>query len=385
MEEKYKKTLIIIIIALFILGSGSYLYYSITAKKIILTKSISARYKKGPNLPIIQKDINNFLQYSPELDALMYQKSDKIIYETLLNFTKGKKEYPLLETYGANLISMSPDGKYAIIYYQESPQNLPNAKNCYFLAELETNNIHNIGENLSNFTWAGKSIYFIRNTDNALDLLLFNLEKAYGTDWGSVQYRPGYDKITDIIYPVIAISYRPKTNLLYLIIASKDSYNNFDLATYDLKENKFSKITDTNASVISFSPSGKHFALFNASEDTMTIYDAETNKQLAEILQIKLMPLKILWSFDEKNIYYFAQGNKFFENKNFDYERKRPTDITHYYDLIKYNLESNNKTLIMSGKEKNIANPLDFFINLKNDKIILMTFQTNSAYEIKLK
>lgn len=394
LEPKPKKSklwivLIILIILVAIgLGIGYWLYNSKTVTK----NSDLVKYQKGPDLPVLTSDIENGIfqfEYNAELDAIIYQKSDKNIYADY--FALDKKNFMILDTLGANLITLSPDGNYAVIYYPEAPvikdtdapetknrkNSLATASENYFLANLKNNNLYALGSDLKDFIWSENNLYFMKGTTE-MWTYDFKMQDYTGLYDPSVQV---YYKVFDFTKPIIAMSSRAHSNLIYTISNVLNSDKNYTLYTFDPKTKQFTKLFDTQAVSIQFSRTGSYYTLFNPKNKNTSIYESETNTLVTEITDVNISPSKLVWSADEKDFYYFGVRDTYTS----DAKLNKYDPVGFYKDLVKYNLESKNKNIVISGTSKNIANPTDFDINLKNNMLSIKTDQSSNIYQMELK
>jgi len=393
LTPKKSKWWVWVLVAIVIIGLGGvgYWYYK---TQMISGKADLAKYQKGPDLPIEQKDVMPAFNYFFDENILIYQKTDLNIYGSYYDFEN--KQSKILDTFGGQLISLSPDGKNCILYYSESPkedkndsseiksikEKLKNAKNSFYLANLADNIAYDLGPNLSNFIWAGENVYFIRNGNELLtyDFRLANYQAPVYQGETTIYY-----KVSDLKYPIISATSRPDSSLIYFVSINSNS-NQPELASFDTSNRKFTKIMDTTANGIIFSYSGKYYVLVNGFEKKLAIYDSLTNQKISEIDNTEITPLKIAWGYDddfnEKYLYYFTK-EKIYSNK-IDKNMQIPLE-NYYSNLVKYELDTKKTAIIIKGVEKNIINPINLEIDNLNRIILFSTAQNNNIYKVGLK
>jgi len=383
----------IILIILIVCGlgfGGYYLYtkYFVSPEKQYENKL--EKYKIGPNLDIFQKDTLNFFDYSSILNLIVFQKSNFEVFGD--NLTLDTKDYPMLETYSAELISISPDGRYLVVYFPEKPaiqdsdspevklnkEKFKDSAENYYLVDLEKNNdFYELGQYLTYFTWGKNNLYFMNNSNElwTYDIKLANYIPPVYQGPVELVY-----KITDINFPIYDIEYNNSNDLIYLILGSIDNKNS-SLNSLDTTTKKISKIFDTTSNTIDFSPYGKYYALIDIMNQNIHIYNIENNQLFKTISNESVASdSNIQWSLDEKNIYYFISNSNMFEKTEDLF-----INIGNYNDLIQYNLETNIKNILLSGKEKNIADVTNYILSVSNNSFYIMTNQNNNIYKFDLK
>lgn len=376
--------IVLIIILILIIGMGGYFYYYY----IYSGKYDLARYQKGPSVNILQKDVANFF-YAQEMETIYYQKNnDPMIYGDFLDLDK--KDWSILDSKRGTLLSVSPNGKKAVIYYAEEVSDIKDSQENYFIANLEDNKMFSIGgkgSSYENFIWLENDLIFTRNMNEVLD---------YDFDLAKYQYNPevsNFKKITDLKYPLISMAVKPGASELYIlsdltkkntdfsnnISSYETSETNYTLSKFEMVEKKFTDILETTANYFDFSPSGKYYLFYDSNNRDLSIYDTEKKSLVGQISGLLIAPYKFIWTNDEKGIFYFSQDEVVSNN-----ERISPVETLGYYEnLMKYNLESKENKVLVKGKEKNIANVNDFFIDAKN-KLYLTTAQINNIFEMEL-
>lgn len=377
--------IILIIVLVLIIGVGGYFYYYY----IYLGKYDFSKYQNGPNLPILEKDVASFF-YSKEMETIYYQKiNDSLIYGDFLSLDK--KNWPTLDIKGGNLLSVSPGGKKAIIYYVEESKDIKDSQGNYFIANLEDNKMFSMGgrgNTYENFLWLENDLIFTRNGTEILD---------YDFDLSKYQYNPdvsNFKKLADLTYPLISMAAKPDTNELYLLsdLSKKNSdfannpvnnetgnNPNFTLSKFDPVEKKFTKILETKANFFDFSPSGKYYVFYDENNLDLSIYDTEKKSLVGQISSVSITPYKIIWIGDEKEFYYFSPAEKYSSNP-----RLNLGGFGYYSNLTKYNIETKTNIILSYGKEKNLADINNYYLSAQN-KLILNTAQTNNLYELEIK
>ena len=399
--QKSKKWVwILVIIVLVVLGfsGGGYWYYS---TKIKSGESDLAKYRKGSSLEVTEKNITGLIGYYSTKNTLIYQKNEKdAIYGNF--YDTDIKGFKILNTFGASLVSISPDAKYCIIYFEDSPSvlkddneeikkiknQLQKAKGNYYLANLEDNKITNLGSNLSDFIWLVNNLVFLRNST---ELLTYDFRLA---NYSAPIYQGPIDiyyKIIDITYPIVSLIGKQNSNLLYTI-QENPTDKKTSVYTYDLSTKKFTKIMETEAINISISPTGKYYLLFNNNKNKISIYTTEDNKLYSEIENTFPNPVAFTWTIDQETdqesaIYYFARKDLFSLNL-LSKSKTVSTDfatIKYFHDLIRYDLKSKNTSTVLSGNKYNIADPTNLTIDAIQKKIFFTTEQNNNIYQTELK
>ena len=388
-HKKSKLWLIILIIIIIgLLGGGVYWYYK---TQIISGKTVIAKYNKGSNLTAYKNDVSYF-EYSNFLNALIYQKNDNIYGD--FN-TSEKNNFQILATYGGNLISLSPYNDFALIYYSDAPQinendsqevktfktALKDASGKYYLANLKTNLFESIGTGLNNFIWTPDNLFFLTNDNSELWTYDFRMANYTGLYDPSIKI---FYKVTDLTYPIVDIKSVPNQNILFIISTPTNS-DKSTLYSFNSSGKQFTKISDTSAVVIDFSPSGKYYTLADIAGTKISIYNYIDNTLVTDISETAFMPMELKWLSGETQFVYFRRGDEISELSLFNEERKRPQDITNYYDLVKFDLNTKSKTVLLKGKDKNIANPANISIDNINDVFYFSTFQTNNIYSVNIK
>lgn len=387
-HKKSKWWIVIVVLIILALLGGGYFYY---IKYLSVTGSFNnaeQNYIKGPsNLSIEQSDTSGYFSYNYPLNSLIYQKTNNS--QILANqFSFDQKEYSMLETYGGELISVSPYdnySNYAVIYYKEAPeiqdtdsesakkikQSLKDAANNYYVVNLKTNDLYCLGSELGNFNWSPDNLFFVKN---GLELWTYNIKMAnYTGAWDpSIKI---YYKIIDFSYQILNMSAKPNSSLLYITANPTNSESDFVLSTYDITNNKFNKIFDTKNYVINFSFDGKYYALINPIGG-FGVYESANNNKIADVSDI-ISPLKLAWTSD--GFYYFSENNEYFS--------KLPTDYIneYYFNIKKYTLSNSTSTIIFDGVSNNLAGMENFTYNGADKLMWFRTDQTANIYKLELK
>jgi hypothetical protein len=390
-KSKWWVWTLVVIVIIGLGGGGYYLYKT----QILSGKYQTSQFKKGPSLPVAIQDSQKIFGYFPIDNAIIYQKADFNIYKIFSDFKNDEEK--ILETFGGRLISLSSDGKNAILFYTENPVitstdneeiqkikgNLKEAAGNYYFVNFENNGIFSLGTELSNFIWTNDNLYFLRGGNEfwTYDMRLANYQSpVYQGDIIS------YYKVTDLKYPIISAINRPDSSLIYFIVINSEANpSRSELSSFDTKDKKFTKIMDTNAQSLSFSPSGRYLALLNEPNRQSTIIKIEDKQTLATISDEEIIPSKMVWLFDdqseEKEIVLFAKKDLIGLSSNTD----GTSTIKNYYDLLRFNITTSQKEIWLNGKSNNIINPLNFEYLSLQKKVYFTTEQNNKIYELEVK
>jgi hypothetical protein len=239
-----------------------------------------------------------------------------------------------------------------------------------------------LGTNINYIFWSQDKLFLLRNFK---ELLTYDFKLAnYSSPLYQGPIEPFY-KITDFgdNYNVNYIDTALNSDLIYLI-STDSSADKSSFYSFSISKKEYTKIFDTNANAFSFSPSGKYVILYNSFSNTNTIYETEKFTPKSEIEGDKISPWKIAWSQGEKSFYYFKIKNNYFNNMDVYENGKRIEYQGDYADLIKYDLESNQKNVILPGEKSNLASPINIETNLQN-KLFFSTLQNNNVYSLDIK